>query len=284
MRRNYQQKFGVRISRIKRKFNGRFNGNFNVKDIGNVNLGSVIYPLYAVIAKSPNKDAKKVFVSAGIHGDEPAGVYAVLDFLEDRIERYLDDYSFVVLPCLNPTGFVRGSRYNADGVDINRDFNGIAASKEASYVKRLLRKQQNNYAFAMDMHEDRVDRQVEGIPKQNNPKNFYLYEVSYDRKSKKGHKIINTLRNNGIKVYTGKKVYYCWNDNGLIWKPKLASSQKEETIEEYIQRYAMNAFTTETPTCWPMEKRIHAQITALSAALEEFRNVQYSKAFRYAVR
>ncbi|MBI4453986.1 M14 family metallocarboxypeptidase [Candidatus Woesearchaeota archaeon] len=278
MGRNYQRNFGVRISKIKRKFNVR--NISNVRDIGNVALDSVIYPLYAVIVKSPNKDAKKVFVSAGVHGDEPAGVYALLGFLEDKIERYLDDYSFVVLPCLNPTGFVRGSRFNADCIDINRDFKEIAESKEASYIKRLLRRQQSNYAFAMDLHEDRTDKRTEDIPIHKNPRGFYLYEVSYDRKTRRGHKIIDSMKNDGIRVYTDKKVYYCSNENGLLWKPKLIH-HKEGTIEEYVQRYAFNAFTTETPTCWPMKERIHAQITALCAALEEFKNVQYASG-RYA--
>lgn len=45
------------------------------------------YPLYCV--KKFEKSLPNVFISAGNHGDEPAGIYALLQFLEDSIFEYL---------------------------------------------------------------------------------------------------------------------------------------------------------------------------------------------------
>ncbi len=52
----------------------------------------------------------------GIHGDEPATISLVREFLpcaEGRV---------ALLPVLNPDGAARGTRYNSRGVDLNRNF------------------------------------------------------------------------------------------------------------------------------------------------------------------
>src|SRR4051812_14550494 len=47
--------------------------------------------------------AKRLYVSAGIHGDEPAGPLAILQLL--RANRWPDSIDVWVCPCLNPSGF-----------------------------------------------------------------------------------------------------------------------------------------------------------------------------------
>ena len=40
------------------------------------------YPVFSVLVGTPAPDKLSVLVSAGIHGDEPAGVEAALQFVE----------------------------------------------------------------------------------------------------------------------------------------------------------------------------------------------------------
>jgi len=56
----------------------------------------------------------------GMHGDE----IATVRLLEDFVNRHLSSLSppVAVLPICNPDGYVSGSRYNARGVDLNRNF------------------------------------------------------------------------------------------------------------------------------------------------------------------
>ena len=61
-----------------------------------------------------------VFLSSGIHGDEPCGPGAVLEFLKSS--PLPDDCEWVIAPILNPSGLRAGTRENADGIDLNRDF------------------------------------------------------------------------------------------------------------------------------------------------------------------
>lgn len=62
----------------------------------------------------------KVYLSAGIHGDEPAGPLALLELMRDGFFQTPADW--VLCPALNPTGLAGACRENADGVDLNRDY------------------------------------------------------------------------------------------------------------------------------------------------------------------
>jgi len=64
------------------------------------------------------------FILAAIHGSEPAGISLVR-----RLAQYLQQYphllqgrKVVLLPVANPDGVAHHSRYNARGVDLNRNF------------------------------------------------------------------------------------------------------------------------------------------------------------------
>ena len=63
---------------------------------------------------SPSEN--NVLIIGVFHGDEPQGKYL--------IEKYLKLYSsnFLFIPCLNPDGLQLGTRTNANGVDLNRNF------------------------------------------------------------------------------------------------------------------------------------------------------------------
>ena len=65
-----------------------------------------------------------VLVLGGIHGDEPAGTVLVRR-LAKHLERNLDvanGRTIILVPAANPDGLATGSRYNARGVDLNRNF------------------------------------------------------------------------------------------------------------------------------------------------------------------
>ena len=98
---------------------------------------------------------------AGTHGDEPATVEAALQVLERREGAWLRGLSLDVLPCTNPTGYVRDSRETAHGVDINWSWRRQDVA-EIEMLRRFLHGQR--YRFVVDFHED---WETEG---------FYLYE------------------------------------------------------------------------------------------------------------
>jgi protein MpaA len=85
---------------------------FSLKEFGRSVLGA---PLFF----SPCEQECKLLVIAGIHGEEPETV-----FLTSRILRFfekpLEHVAFIL--CANPDGCILGTRGNANGVDLNRNF------------------------------------------------------------------------------------------------------------------------------------------------------------------
>lgn len=62
----------------------------------------------------------QVYLSAGIHGDEPAGPLALLELMREGF--FVPEIDWAICPALNPTGLADGRRENAAGIDLNRDY------------------------------------------------------------------------------------------------------------------------------------------------------------------
>lgn len=91
-----------------------------------------------------------VTIAAGVHGDEPAGPWALLQVAESG---ELDPaFSYRLWPCTNPTGFDAGTRESADGVDVNRTFGRGGGSPEARAIVTANR--DHKFALSLDLHED----------------------------------------------------------------------------------------------------------------------------------
>jgi len=75
-------------------------------------------PITAVERGDPAAPRRLVVVGC-IHGNEPAGI-AIADALERRVPPAGIDVW--VIPDLNPDGVAAGTRQNADGIDLNRNF------------------------------------------------------------------------------------------------------------------------------------------------------------------
>lgn len=62
----------------------------------------------------------RVYISAGMHGDEPAGPLALLRLLEEDF--FGSGIHWLLGPALNPDGLSAGTRGNGAGIDLNRDY------------------------------------------------------------------------------------------------------------------------------------------------------------------
>jgi predicted deacylase len=67
--------------------------------------------------------ARHCLITAGFHGEEPAGPMSVLTHLEEVVDHARSrNVALTVYPCVNPSGFEAGHRYNAGGEHPNNDF------------------------------------------------------------------------------------------------------------------------------------------------------------------
>lgn len=120
------------------------------------------FPLHA-FRREGKKGTPQVYISAGVHGDEPAPPLGVLRLLESGLP---EGAGYTVFPLVNPAGMARGSRDNAEGIDINRDYEE-PRSTEARAHKTALTGQR--FDLALCLHEDWESR------------GFYVYELNWTR-------------------------------------------------------------------------------------------------------
>jgi hypothetical protein len=79
---------------------------------------------YLFVGPSGGDEPLRIGLFAGVHGDEPEGVHALIQFLkqlEGKPELAMG-YRLFAYPICNPTGFEEGTRHSRSGKDLNREF------------------------------------------------------------------------------------------------------------------------------------------------------------------
>ena len=215
--------------------------------------------------------SRRVLLSAGIHGEEPAGVYALLRFMENYIRCFDDDFEFLIFPCINPFGFEHNSRHNAQGIDTNREFKDDTGCIESSLVIRELKRLNRHFVCTIDLHETDPNFVGEEFTRGDNPTEFYMWEVCPDKEARIGH-LVTRIMERFVPVCKWDTVYKDRNSGGVIWYPEGCANPiytQGTTLEGYLAaNYTPQSFTLETPCGWPMYQRIFAHQTALTRILQ----------------
>lgn len=91
---------------------------------------------------------------AGLHGDEPAGCAALVEFLAALVREpaRAEGYELFVYPVVNPTGYAAGTRENHRGKDLNREFWRDSAEPEVRCLERELR--EKRFDGLITLHAD----------------------------------------------------------------------------------------------------------------------------------
>jgi protein MpaA len=123
-------------------------------------------------------DEPLLYLSAGIHGDEPAGVEALISELESA-PAWLGKFSLLLCPVLNPAGCASGSRFDSAGRDLNRDYRKCLSP--ATRAHRNFLELQPTPKLCLSFHEDWET------------KGFYLYEINTSQHPCVGPQILTTI-------------------------------------------------------------------------------------------
>jgi murein peptide amidase A len=81
-------------------------------------------PRYLFIGPKGGGDPIRLGLFAGVHGDEPEGVHALVNFLQslEQSPELASGYCLFVYPVCNPSGFEDRTRHARSGKDLNREF------------------------------------------------------------------------------------------------------------------------------------------------------------------
>lgn len=105
-------------------------------------------PWFRLHAARPH--APRLYISAGIHGDEPAGCAAALELV--RKPEIFRGLNVILFPLLNPSGLAAGTRENTEGIDLNRDYLNPKSEEIRSHVAVL--STLGRFDLTLCLHED----------------------------------------------------------------------------------------------------------------------------------
>jgi protein MpaA len=243
--------------------------------IGEAVHGGRRYPLVAVTLttgpadrhRGPSRTRRpvRVCVGAGIHGDEPAGVEAVLQWLEGLPEsgQRLPAAELVIFPCLNPSGYERNRRINDDGIDLNRQYKSPRAPIEVRAVRNALVRLSDGpggrrFDLSIEFHED-VDSP-----------GFYLYELIGHRRPI-GRALI-TAAARRLPINVADTIEGADAKAGIIRRDRRAVRQRLSRWPHALYLFHLgtpHCLTFETPVSVPLARRsdVHAELFTLAIQL-----------------
>ena len=130
------------------RFLSKSTGNFK-SEAQNYSL-----PHYVFLGPKGGDEPIRIGLFAGIHGDEPEGVRALVQFLNllHYKPEWAAGYCLFIYPICNPTGFEDGTRHSRRGKDLNREFwNGSREPEVHLLQKEIIA---NSFHGIISLHTD----------------------------------------------------------------------------------------------------------------------------------
>jgi hypothetical protein len=209
---------------------------------------------YPVVLFTGGAPEGGLYLSTGIHGDEPGGPLALVAWAEANVDR-LRGLSVVIAPCLNPWGLANNVRTDEQGRDLNRRFDEPGEGT----IGRLLRRIEGRaFQRAVMLHEDYDARGI------------YLYELAAE-KHMIGEALLAAVE--GIIPREQGPVDGRETVRGMV--------QRSDDLEEIVKEIdgmpeaiklswqgAETALTFETPSEFSLYQRVRAQRAFVEAVVD----------------
>jgi Succinylglutamate desuccinylase / Aspartoacylase family len=214
-------------------------------------------PSLFALTRSPSRithHAPRIYISTGIHGDEPAGPLAVRQLLQEN--QWPEYASLYLIPCLNPTGLRLNRRENDQGVDLNREYLNTKAPETLAHIDWLGR--QPSFDFCLCLHED---WESDG---------FYVYELNPDNRPTLADHVVAQVAEacpiDRSEIIEGRPA-----QNGII-RPSVDPRSRPQWPEAFylLSNKTRLSYTLEAPSDFPLETRVAALVSAVRAALAAF--------------
>jgi murein peptide amidase A len=197
---------------------------------------------------------KRVYVSAGIHGDEPSGPLAARALLQQ--DAWPPNLEIRLCPCLNPSGFTLNRRENPEGLDLNRQYLAPQAEETLAHISWLNR--QPTFDLCLCLHEDWESH------------GFYLYELNPDGLPSLAEAMIQQVAGScpidRSEIIEGRPAH-C----GII-RPDLDPRSRPQWPEAFylITHKTRLSYTLEAPSDFALSVRVAALVGAVRTALQLF--------------
>jgi hypothetical protein len=190
----------------------------------------------AALAKEDHATRKRIYISAGIHGDEPAGPLAALKLIQEN--QWPENLDLWFCPCLNPLGFALNS----------------VAEEITAHIKWLDR--QPNFDLCLLLHEDWESH------------GFYLYEQNPDNKKSLAEPMIEAV-SKVCPIDPNEIIEDRPAKNGII-RPNIDLNSRPKWPEAFylITRKTRMSYTLEAPSDYPLSTRVDGLAAAVGAGVQ----------------
>jgi len=196
--------------------------------------------VFKQISKSPlcfrleNTGARKLYLSAGIHGDETSGPHTLINLLKEP--EFFDDLDVTIFPILNMYGHKHNQRHNEANKDLNRDFKSQKEKETQDHIKLM----NDRYDIALCLHEG---RDADGV---------YIYKPNKNKRLDVMESILKAMTLQ-MPIDNRHKRMHSLVEPGILQDVKYKEMHETEAI--YLANRGVDAFTIEVPHGYPMNVR-----------------------------
>ena len=193
----------------------------------------------------------RIYLSTGIHGDEPAGPLAALRLLQQN--RWPANCELWFCPCLNPMGFVLNRRENDQGIDLNRQYRHRETAETCAHIAWLERQPQ--FDLCLCLHEDWESH------------GFYIYELNPEKRPSLAENMVARIAE-VCPIDPSEIIEDRPARNGII-RPNLDPATRPQWAEAFylIVNKTKLSYTLEAPSDFPLTARVNALVAGVNAAL-----------------
>ncbi len=210
------------------------------------------FNLYCVRSKRLPQEGS-IYISAGIHGDEPAGTEALITWAEENT-RLLRRRPFFLVPCINPWGLVNNSRIDSRKQDLNRSFHSDEVTEIAALRRAMGRRR---FSLGLTLHED---YDALGI---------YIYEIQ-GAVPYWGEALLESARPH-VPADSRGMIEGRESVRGVVRRPLDMSLFKQIGLPEAVYLHLLGCprvFTVETPSEYGLDRRVRAQVAIIEECLK----------------
>lgn len=195
---------------------------------------------------------RRIYISTGIHGDEPAGPLAVRELM--RRDSWPPEVGLWLCPCLNPTGFPLNRRENAQGIDLNRQYLNPEAPETRAHVEWL--QHAPEFDVTLCLHEDWESH------------GFYLYELNPDNRPSHAEEMIRRVAE-VCPIDESAEIEERPAKGGIV-RPSVDPLSRPQWPEAFwlLRNKTRHSYTLEAPSDFPLETRVAALVAAVKTVLK----------------
>jgi len=229
-----------------------FESGLKVEELGKVNE----FPIF-LVQNNHEKGQPNILIMGGVHGEEPGGSWGILNvMMKLKLMKIQVNISFI--PIMNPYGFSKGIRFNADLKSINSGYFRTKSGKpELTEEGKILNK---NFIRISELSKNGFLSCHEDVMEEH----FFIYEVINDAKP---DFYCQELQSIGERYFGKKSDGQSYQ--GIV-KDGVVLNEKDGTIDDYLFTIGNihRAITTEVPGINDINKKVYVNEQLVTKFIE----------------